>query len=790
MVEYARSTMRRHVSEMAAVGVAVLVGGACHANVEISARNAEVVVAQTAPKVVAFAAEEMTNFLSRVFSRAVPIVDRPTPGRSSIVLGSNEWAVAAGIATERLARDEFVIAARDGKVFVAGRDDPAADERHAIFGRTGVWDQLHERATLFGVYGFLERFAGVRMYFPGELGEIVPAKDCVSVPDGTLAVRPDYAARSYSAFSDGAYFEGEDRDNMLHPMRKLNYARNRMQTMYIPCNHGQTGFRFLERFADSHPEYFAMRADGTRWADGRGGKLKGQLCHSSSAWDVMYDDIVSYARGEPPSVRGMGSWRGKSDTRHDWAIKTFRRPWVDVMPQDGFNACHCEKCQAAYNMAEPDYADALVWRRTAELAGKLAAACPGMRITQMAYPPYRRVPDVDLPGNVDVMVAVTGPWSNERQKTRDEAVIRSWTEKLGHKVWLWNYACKFGANRIPNVPNWSPRAWGSYYKSVAPLVFGAYCESNNDRWLYNYLSYYVFGRVCWDNRADIDGIIDEHYRLMYGRAAGEMQRFFEEVEDKWVVGVSGKSVDTDMGPTHVVPSPYEIYTRIYSPEVLSGWRARLGRAESLVERGSLESRRIELVRREMLEPLVDDASAYCDSVSVEKELARRAANPGRRNILTCENFTGSPFKEGWCVNERGYERYYEQVGDAPPGLPGSIRLRKGASDPNPIRLVQYIGKGGLTSGKRYRISLFLKLDNVVQNKRLFGGGGVGVYLQNTVKQNVSFPQNRLTGTTGWFHQAWEFTAVEGSEDSTNKVQLDLWSGIGTVYFTGVRLEEL
>ena len=101
-------------------------------------------------------------------------------------------------------------------------------------------------------------------------------------------------------------------------------------------------------------------------------------------------------------------------------------------------------------------------------------------------------------------------------------------------------------------------------------------------------------------------------------------------------------------------------------------------------------------------------------------------------------------------------------------------------------------KGGhaLVSGRRYRISLFMKLDHVEANAKLYGGGGVGVYLLNTPKQNVSFPENRLTGTTDWIHQSWEFTAAEESETFANRLYLDMWSAVGMVYFTGVRLEEV
>ena len=93
----------------------------------------------------------------------------------------------------------------------------------------------------------------------------------------------------------------------------------------------------------------------------------------------------------------------------------------------------------------------------------------------------------------------------------------------------------------------SPRAYGEYYKGIAPWIFGAFAESESDRFLYNYLNYYIFSKVAWDNRADFEALLEEHYRLMFGNAAPAMKKFYETLEDKWVGQVAGRVVDTPLG---------------------------------------------------------------------------------------------------------------------------------------------------------------------------------------------------------------------------------------------------
>ena len=215
------------------------------------------------------------------------------------------------------------------------------------------------------------------------------------------------------------------------------------------------------------------------------------------------------------------------------------------MPQDGMIFCQCEACQAAYTAFgkdDPDRASDLIWNQVIRLGERIKAAGLDGRITMMSYTPYRKLPSGKIPDNVDVMVARFGPWAKSTPglQAKHTSDIREWAHKLGRKVWVWNYADKVAGLSIPELPNMTPRAHGEYYKAVAPYVFGAFCESETDDWVFNYLNYYVFCRVCWNNSADVDAILEEHYRLMFGPAAPEMTAFYEGLEDKWVKSLRKK----------------------------------------------------------------------------------------------------------------------------------------------------------------------------------------------------------------------------------------------------------
>ena len=606
----------------------LLFAATCRAAV-FAPESTEVVVWKGAPNTVQFAAREMTNFLSRAFGRAIPVVEVRTPGRTAIVLGDCDENRSAGIDVTSMARDEFAIVSERDCVRIAGRDSPKANVDW-VLSHGGKMSMHFEHATTMGVYEFLERYAGVRFYFPGDLGEIVPRRATLDVPEGTVRVKPDFTSRYYMAWK-GEWFEPVD-EKRADYLKTLNYVRLRFETETVPCCHGSIWFKYLDRFGQSHPEYFALLSNGMRSTDPKMDH-PGQLCWSSGIVEEMYKDIKSYLTGEDASVRGVCGFSGK----FRWGGNCVGR-YVDIMPQDSFAGCLCEKCKARYRYIKGDrnYATELVWGVTSNLAARLTAEGIDGTLTMMAYSPYGRIPDFPLPPNIEVMVARTGPWSirNRSKWMEDNEVIRAWAKKLGHKVWIWNYANKVEvtAVKFAGVPQMTPRAYATYYKELAPVIRGAFAESETDRYFFNYLNYYVFSKLCWNNDVDVEALLKEHHSLMFGAGADDMAWIYDALEEKWMGGAMGAIKETTLGPQFVAPSDAELWNKVYSPEFLSEFDARLSRATEKVGAGSLEARRIALVRREFYEPLAAAAGKYHARVAAVKSLCHSLKDDAEKPI--------------------------------------------------------------------------------------------------------------------------------------------------------------
>ena len=754
--------------------------------VELLPGRTEIVMTDGSPSPVRFAAKELKAFLGRVLGADVPCVKAPSGDKASVVLGANVWSRAAGIDPSVLPPDGFCIVAASNVVCVCGADDDVGGFDSRL--KRGVYGCTGKRGTLFGAYELLERYAGCRFFFPGEMGTVVPRTGRVDVPDGRTNSAPDFAAREPYFQGDGAWIDGTGATaNDLSPAKALGWLSLRLRRRPIPCCHGQNKFMYVERFGESHPEYFQMGWDKSRCnklipgLHFDSGKVR-QLCHSSKVYDEMFADIVSYVRGEDASVRGVPSrW---TPGTFAWGDNCRGRKYVDVMPQDGYQRCWCEACKKAYRPSkDPDYATELVWGRTAELGRRLKAAGVDCAIAQMAYAPYGDLPNLDLPDNVYVVVARGGPWSrsNPAERARQLADIRAWFGKTHRRVGLWTYPHKYGSLKIPTAPSMAPRAWAEFFKLAAPYTDGGFCESESDRAIYNYLNYYVFSRVAWDVTADVDAILADHHAKMFGAGARAMAKFYEAMEEKWIFGVTVNFYNSPWGPLVRAPNEYDIWNRIYSPETLKAWEGYVREALAAVPAGSDEAKRIAFIREQFLDPLVrgEARKALLERSSIERELARRAAHPAANLIANgdCETM------DGWIVEGKTKE--------------GTIDTATAAAGKASIRLVAD-GKAAvrcafaseLKTNATYRVSFFIRMEDVRPATYVDGvyaevwDGHDWIYLPHQ--------QDRaLFGTRDWSHVSYEFrTSPRRTTDQKPFFHFLMRGVTGTAWFDGVRIEEV
>lgn len=464
----------------------------------------------------------------------------------------------------------------------------------------------------FAVYDFLERFTGARFYFPGRHGTILPELKNWSLPEIRITDRPDHQFRKINWRGWGVrqlpWYEGTGKEK---EELDLFTGRLRLSTNRIPNVHGINGLQLVKRFGRTKLEFFALNKEGKRM-NGTAGQydvdlIWGQICFSSQELkETIYEDAVAALCGKPASSRGLDYWA--------W---TQQKPYFNLMPNDSMYLCRCPGCWKVFSThpqaggKEPAPASEFLWKWYADIAEKLQKnRIPGY-VTTMAYHICRPVPaTVELPSNMIVMLAQNGPWdeANPAARKAEDALLKEWHDKLGGKLYVWNYPTKCCVN-IPLIPNTSPRAVASYYKRSAPYSFGAYFEAETDCWLFGYLNYYLFSRIMWDSGADVNAILREHCEKMFAGGAEEMLKFFDIMEKIWVEKLAANSENTPLGPKTMPPSEYKTWNSIFSPAVRREINALFARAIGKAGAKAAEDR-IKYIQKYFWSPVENAARNY------------------------------------------------------------------------------------------------------------------------------------------------------------------------------------
>ena len=558
------------------------------------AGSLEIVTEQPVP-VVQFAAKELQTYLKQATGRDIPIVRKASGGKTALILGDCPSARTAGINVSKLPEEGFRITRQGNRIFIAGRDDPK--QNPAKFG----WNQSYRRATLSGVYDFLERFTGTRFFFPGQYGTVVPAKKGLFLPEKINVVEsPDMHLRTF-------YF---GRPKSYMPNRNLTYLRAmeclRLRLSENPVNYGH-GLAFLnlpERFGKTHPEYFALW-NGKRYSDPKLA-FPGQLCYNSGIREVIYQDAKAYFTGKPATSRGMKSW-------HSFVANG---KYFCVMPQDSMHWCQCEKCRkiaTPKNWLTPEGRQAIsdfMFRFTSEIADRLTRDGIPCYVTQMVYLPYDMIPNCDIPKNVLLQVAVNGTVDSDRNTGIDDRKnakkLRDWHQKTGTKVTAWTYAMgKHGTKNIPGVPQMMPREAGKFLAAYRDVLDGVFWESETDYYLFNYLNYYIASKMMWNNSLDVDSLLSDHYSSMFGKGAPMVKEVFDELEKCWVRDIISNMVWDDLGPRVQVPSDREIWTKIFSPEKLTRFEKLFDQAQRAAASDKGAAERVKFIRKHILGPVLE-----------------------------------------------------------------------------------------------------------------------------------------------------------------------------------------
>lgn len=239
--------------------------------VENDEARAVVVTADTPTKTAAYAAQELVRHVRKSTGVDLEVVREsqvPSDVHTRLYVGETKAAAGQGIDSAQLGREAYVLRSVDDDLFIVGRE-----EEGDPLSRHNPWV-----GTLWGVYDLLHNELDVRWLWPGELGTHVPKSNTVKLSSidriGGLQLKFRELAWSRIRRIVEGQRKLDSRDVRLGFSREVVRDYGEALRVFLR-RHGMggmdakppTGHRFhnwWKRYGQEHPEWFALRKDGTR----------------------------------------------------------------------------------------------------------------------------------------------------------------------------------------------------------------------------------------------------------------------------------------------------------------------------------------------------------------------------------------------------------------------------------------------------------------------------------------------------------------------------------------------
>ncbi|MBI5395533.1 MAG: DUF4838 domain-containing protein [Verrucomicrobia bacterium] len=390
-----------------------------------------------------------------------------------------------------------------------------------------------EMAMQQAVNCFAQRALGCRWLMPGELGEVMPKRNTITLPEMTIEQNPVFWSRRLRD-QQTQYGGKESRhERALQALQvdgkadSLKEAENNMGAAdwLMRMNTGAR-FNFVfghnfggwwDKYGKTHPEYFALQPDGTRTQH----PPRERLCESEPGlWNQVAANAIAAFDADP-------------------ALRMFSICENDGSQRNKF--CMCPRCMALDPPHALKFKDAKLYDR--KTGGPFADGYPALsdRVFNFFNEVARRVkakhPDRHLGANA-YSIYHTTPVNLKKVEDNlivslvsdDPALLEAWS-KVAAKLFI-------RPNTLQDVKTFGmvcndARRFGRFIQQSARYnVMGHDWPGLYGNWATRGLNYYVVAMMLWDPRQDVEALIEDYLVSAYGRPAlPAMRRYFDKLEN-------------------------------------------------------------------------------------------------------------------------------------------------------------------------------------------------------------------------------------------------------------------
>ena len=252
-----------------------------------------------------------------------------------IYLGACDAAAAAGLCAKNFKTAEYLIAERNGSVFILGKD-----------GYSGLRGKNYTRyytGTAKGVVGFMEKILGTRILYPGEVGRTTPKKNAVRIAANTTM-----RIKSHLILGTSRHHE------LIYDMANNDFG---YPGIHLYGGHSYYSAVPEKVYGKTHPEYFILRGNKRASAGNH-------LCISNpKVQELIYLEAKKKLQA--------GAWM------------------VELAQTDGYIPCECKKCADLYGVKENGEK---LWILHRAIAERLYKEMPHKQVLIISYGPTAKPP--------------------------------------------------------------------------------------------------------------------------------------------------------------------------------------------------------------------------------------------------------------------------------------------------------------------------------------------------------------------------------------------------------------
>jgi len=533
------------------------------------------------------AAQELVRHVKQSTGATLLVVgDDAAPAEGALVLiGQTKQTAQLGISADELPLEGFRVRTfDDGKLYgvaVLGRPVREGEPTGAA------------NATLWGVYDLLERFVGVRWYYPGEDGYVVP----------------------------------EHKDVAIRPVHYTDAPVRSKRTMYGPVQGMNTNLAFR------------------RYRHGNAAVVTHTACHSPGSWNVHKDHPETFelmvdgkrhhnmpCYGNPKTAELYIADLERFYKDGNTAVWTHPWPNVDsawfpptekvipISPPDKGVECHCDYCKPLYDQDADRHgrASRVVANHVKLVAEEVKKRWPDKLVWYLPYANYTTPPaDLELPGNVVVGLCLMHGAANAKEPTcaaRHDEWIAGWGRITGRPVHLWEYMCWPADNTA--LPFQYPHVLKAFAQRHRHDVEGTFINGGagppglpGSYWAFQHPTLYCWFRVMWSPEFDVDAALDEYVRLMYGPARKPMGKLLNHLITRW------EDVRWELPPAGHNISPRSVHEETMPREEALKLGKWLADARKRAGEDTVYRRRVEFFGR-AIDMFMDESKEYHEGTGV------------------------------------------------------------------------------------------------------------------------------------------------------------------------------